>query len=82
VLIKDTKFTFSEISFELGFQSYGNFAMPLKDNRKDSNLSGSFILEGSLTRYLIVVPLSFPLRYFFIVVFVVLYVSCTISLSN
>jgi AraC-like DNA-binding protein len=35
VLIKDTKFTFSEISFELGFQSYGNFAMPLKDNRKD-----------------------------------------------
>jgi AraC-like DNA-binding protein len=44
-LIKDTKFTFSEISFELGFQSYGNFAMPLKDNRKDSNLSGSFILE-------------------------------------
>jgi hypothetical protein len=29
--------TFSEISFELGFQSYGNFAMPLKDNRKDSN---------------------------------------------
>jgi hypothetical protein len=76
VLIKDTKFTFSEISFELGFQSYGNFAMPLKDNRKDSNLSGSFILEGSL--YLIVVPLyTFPLRYFLLVVSVVLYVSCT-----
>jgi AraC-like DNA-binding protein len=42
VLIKDTKFTFSEISFELGFQSYGNFAMPLKDNRKDSNLFRKF----------------------------------------
>jgi hypothetical protein len=44
VLIKDTKFTFSEISFEF-FRVMAIFAMPLKDNRKDSNLSGSFILK-------------------------------------